>query len=209
MAAPFATALSLGSNLFSGISGYKGGRTAANIPIGIGPTFSRISGAAAMAEARAQSELQLKQANIAYEEGLRAEALRRAEIESFKEGQAASFASGGITLAGSPLGVLEETQQLGDQELRAMRSATEARSNLITQDALRILRNGGTQQFAANVEAQMSEFDFANKQRLLASQSRNAGIQGLLSGGALGYLGARSAYPKIKQFFNPPKNQYP
>lgn len=76
------------------------------------------------------SNLQFKQAMLAYEEGLRGESVRRREIESFKESQANAFASGGITLAGSPLAVLQETQGLGDQELTAMRRATRDQGEL-------------------------------------------------------------------------------
>jgi hypothetical protein len=206
MVAPFATALSLGSSLIGGIGGFKGGRDSKNTPIGIGPLFSRLSGQMALDEARQQSDLQLEQSNVAYEEGLRHEAIRRTEIASIKESQAAAFAGTGLRVSGSALGVLEETTQLGEQELVAMRRSTEARSNLLQQDALRILRGGYAQRLGANVEAQQSEFSYANQQRQIASQSRQAATQGLFAAGGLAALGGRAIYNK---WFAPPPSQAP
>jgi hypothetical protein len=197
MAGPFAAALGIGASLFSGISGFKGGRDAKNAPIGIGPMFSRLSGQYALDEARKQSRLQLEQSNIAFEEGVREEALRAAEIKSFKEGQAASFANTGLAISGSAKAVLEETNQLGMQELAAIRRQTEARSRVLEEDALRILRSGYSQQLNANIEAQMSEFEYANQQRKVAAQSRQAGVNALFSGASLIGMGAQSLKNKF------------
>lgn len=201
MAVPIGTIIAgaqLATSAFSGVSSFKGGRSAAKTPIGIGPMFSRISGQQAYDEARTMAELQSKQGLIAYEEGLRNESARRREIGAFKESQANAFSSGGINLAGSPLAVLEETEQLGQQELRAMRQATEARSNLLQQDALRILRMGSTQRFAAGAEAMSSEFAFAQQQRQLKGQARTAAIGGASAGAGLGILGGMKLYDWLK-----------
>lgn len=189
----------LATSAFSGVSSFKGGRSAAKTPIGIGPMFSRISGAQAYGEAQSQAAAQNQQALIAYEEGLRNESQRRREIGSFKERQAHDIVSGGITLGGSGLGLLEETEQLGQQELSAMRRSTEARSNLLQQDALRILRMGGLQRLNSNVEAQQSEFAFAQQQRQLKGQARTAGISGASSFAGLGLMAGKGIYDFLKK----------
>lgn len=194
-------AANLATSALTGMSSFKGGRSAAKTPIGIGPLFSRLSGAQALEEAKAQADLQNKQAMLAYEEGLRGASARRREIESFKESQAAAFSSGGITLAGSPLAVLQETQGLGDQEVTAMQRAAEARSRLLEQDSLRILRMGQTQKFQGEAEALQSEYAFAQQKRQLKNQARTGALQGLGSIGTLSALGGYKAYNRLK----PPK----
>ncbi len=77
-----------------------------------------------------QSSALLQQAGIATEEAEATRRRRKREIAQFAAQQESRFLSSGVTLAGTPLLVLEETRRLGAEELDAITRRGEALSSL-------------------------------------------------------------------------------
>lgn len=188
--------LGLGGSVAGGISAANQAKSAASVPVGIGPAFARLSGAYALSEAQSQAEMGFDQSRLAYQEGVADAIKTQRQFMQFRDSQAASLAHGGLTLSGSALAVTEETYQLGMQEYNAKMRRAEAQSKYLEMEGLSILRRGYFQKFAGEMQGQMSEFDHSMKQSMLMQQARGieSGAMWTAAGGAasiLGGLGSR------------------
>lgn len=179
--------LGLGGSVFGGISAANQARSAASVPVGIGPAFARISGQESLNEAMAQAEMGFDQSKLAYQEGVADAIKTQRQFMQFRDSQAASMSHGGLTLSGSALAVTEETYQLGMQEYNAKMRRAEAQSRYLEMEGLSILRRGYFQKFAGEMQGQMSEFDHSIKQSMLkqqASQIESGAMWNAAAGGA-------------------------
>lgn len=123
-----------------------------------------------------------RESAFSYEQGLREAAQTAYEGHKFKENQALQFASSGVTLQGSPLGVLQETQSLVDQEVAAQKRRATEMSKLYEMQGLQLLRQGSNAAFNGFTQGLQSEFE----SKVRAYQQRQQGFQSALSGaGAL------------------------
>ena len=178
--------LGLGGSVFGGISAANQARSAASIPVGIGPAFARISGQEALNEATAQAEMGFDQSRLAYQEGVADAIKTKREFMQFRDSQAASMAHGGLTLSGSALAVTEETYQLGMQEYNAKMRRADAQSKYLEMEGLSILRRGYFQKFAGEMQGQMSEFDHSMKQQQLMQQAKSMEMGAMWNGASAG-----------------------
>lgn len=168
-----AALVNLASGAFSLFSGLRAAPSE-----GISPLFQRLAGAEALTASRAEAAALGEQARIALEESLRAAAKKEREAKAFEEEQAVAFASGGIRLAGSPLGILEETRLLSQQEIDAIRRAGMAQARLSNQRALQALRAGYAAKFTAEAQALQNSFAFKQQQRLARQMALSSGLKG-------------------------------
>lgn len=100
------------------------------------------SGISAMRAANQEADALNTQAALTQAETKRDAAQKRREILSFKESQAMKFNNSGVLLDGSPLLVLQETIDLGNEEIKAITERGNAQSNLFRMRASQ-MRNRG------------------------------------------------------------------
>lgn len=172
--------IDMASGLFGMFGGLRGASAAASP--GIAPKFYEISGQEEQAAAVAEAGSLSTQAGLAYEQSLLEAAQREREVRAFREQQALDFASSGITLAGSPLGVLTETKILGAQEVQAIKDRGVAVSGLLEQQGLQMLRRGSAAAFGGFAQSLQSKFEAANRSATLRSQAFQTGISGIKAG---------------------------
>lgn len=77
-------------------------------------------GVMAKQSADKQASLQRQQAEIQKAEAMRAAKQKEEEVRKFKARQKMAFIKSGVTLMGTPTLVLDETQNKGDEEVRAI-----------------------------------------------------------------------------------------
>ncbi|MBX9937658.1 MAG: hypothetical protein K2Y32_00310 [Candidatus Obscuribacterales bacterium] len=181
-----AGAISGGLSLIGGIMG-MGSRPAGP---GIAPLMYIMSGREQQAAAQAEAASLSKQSSIAYEESLMEAARKEYQVRQFREQQALKFASSGITLQGSPLGVLAETEALGAQEVSAIKRRGEALSGLYEAEGLQMLRRGSAAAFSGFAQAMQSEYDA----KVQAYQHSTQKAQTLMSGIGAGVQGFASLF---------------
>lgn len=208
--------------MFGGLRGAK----AASKPFiqtpGIAPMFYRLSGEDQRTAAQEEAQSLGRQSLLSYEDSL-AEA-RYLELEAqqterrgraFKEEQALNFAHSGVTLEGSPLGILEETSQLVAQEASFLRrrGTEQVRrglevSRLLEMEGLQMLRRGSAAAFSGFAQALQSEFETSTRNRMaeyeaktrsqqMRDQAIQSGFAGLQAGvqGIGSLFGSRSKNP--------------
>lgn len=162
----------LGANYAAGKSQANAAKSAASVPVGIGPMFARMSGQFALDEAMQQSKAYMERSVLAYREGVADAIQRQRQVNTFVEGQAAALAHGGLTLSGSGLAVTEETRQQGNYEVKRLYQRAEAQSHFLELEGLSALRRGYFDRFSGQVQAQMSEFDHEMKSSQLRYQAK-------------------------------------
>ncbi|MBX9688201.1 MAG: hypothetical protein K2X27_15945 [Candidatus Obscuribacterales bacterium] len=180
--------LSLASGLFGMIGGMRGSKAAASP--GIAPLMYMISGQEQQQAARDEAGNLSAQSRLAYEQSLLDAQQKQREYTAFKEQQALKFASSGVTLQGSPLGILEETQQLGQQEQSAILRRGQEVSSLYEQQGLQMLRRGSAAAFGGFAQSLQSQY----QSQVQAAQSRNQAVQTGLSGLQAGIQGLGAAF---------------
>ena len=99
-------------------------------------------GGLSMSAARAEAELQERQASIAMDEARRDATQKAREVSRFQAKQAQSYASSGVTLEGTPIDMLEQTRREGQEEVDAIFKRGEAQKELLYMKA-KILRRSG------------------------------------------------------------------
>lgn len=173
-----------------GLIGAVGGLRGARAGAGIGPLFSVLSGQEQQQAARGEAGLLGRQADIAFEESLREAARVDRQVKSFREQQALEFASSGGLLAGSPLGVLEETRRLGQMEVDAIRRRGEALSGLLGAESLQMLRRGSAASFGGFANSLQQQFASKVRSASLTEEALGTGFKSLgLGTQALGSFG--------------------
>lgn len=153
----------------------------ASIPSGpgIGPMFSIISGNQQQAAATDQANSLSKESTFAYEQSLLEAAQNDYNVTKTKASQDAQFASSGVTLAGSPLGILTETQSLGNQVSNAIKLRGQLQSDLYSEQGLQMLRQGSAAAFAGQAGALNDTYQY----KLQKAQATNQAWAGALSFG--------------------------
>lgn len=170
----------MASGLFGMFGGLADAKKAANP--GIAPLFYEYSGRDQQAASRAEASAFGTQANLAYEQSLLEAAQVEREYRTFRDEQALRMASSGITLAGSPLGVLTETKILGSQLAESIRDRGEAQAGLLTQEGLQMLRRGSAAAFGGFAQSLQSKFEAANRSATIRGQAFQTGLEGLKTG---------------------------
>lgn len=107
---------------------------------------------AAQNEARALDE----QALIMDIEGRKAANMAKLENRKFEAKQKLAFLSNGIDLSGSPLLVLEETEEIGREEVNALKRSVAAKVALTRGKAHRVLEGGRAAFFEASAKSASS-----------------------------------------------------
>lgn len=116
----------------------------------IGAAGSVSAGAAAKKAASKSSALQELQGRLAAQEA-EAQALRTSkEAAKFRDRQILAYAKSGVTMAGSPLLILEDTIKQGDEEAAAIRKRGYATETLYSQEA-QITRSTGRAQYISGI----------------------------------------------------------
>lgn len=172
--------ISLASGLFGMIGGLRGAK-AASSP-GIAPLMYMISGQEQQQAANAEANNLATQSSLAYEQSLLDAQQNDRQVTQFKEDQALRFASSGITLGGSPLAVLESTQQLGNQQSNAILRRGKEVSGLYEQEGLQMLRQGSAAAFGGFAQALQSQFQSKVQQYQLSNQAFQTGLQAIGAG---------------------------
>jgi hypothetical protein len=161
--------------LMSMFSGLRANKSAG---VGIAPLFARLSGQGEQQAAQEEARLLGVQSDLAYSESLRDAAQRRREVEKFTEQQSLDFSSSGVTLQGSPLGVLEETRFLGQQEVDSIKRRGEAMSGLLSAQGLQMLRRGSSAAFGGFANALQMRFTNSAQGLALGQQGFQTGLSG-------------------------------
>jgi hypothetical protein len=120
-------------NLFGGLASNAG--TAgkwAGIAQGVESIASVVSGISSMRASNAEAQAIQQQSIIQQHEAALASFQKRREILRAQATQASLYGSSGVTMEGTPMVLLEETQNLGQQELNMMASQSKAYQNLYT-----------------------------------------------------------------------------
>ena len=164
--------------LVSGLVGLTGGLRAAKAGPGIGPLYSILSGNEQQAAANVEANAIGRMSDFAYEQSLREAAQKDYEVTKVKEQQALDYASRGVTLAGSPMAVLTETQQLGDQESAAIRRRGQEQADLYSVQGLQMLRRGSAAAFGGFANALQSQFSSKQQSQMLKTQAIQSGLKG-------------------------------
>lgn len=94
-----------------------------------------VGGFAAQSAARQEASALDQQAALTEQETARDVEKRKREVLAFRDAQASKFNNSGVLLEGSPLLVLQETIDLGNEELTAMMQRGNARANLLRSQA--------------------------------------------------------------------------
>lgn len=187
--------LSLASGLFGMIGGMRGSKAAASP--GLAPFMYMVSGQEEQVAARAEASNLSRQASLAYEQSLLDAQQKERETTAFREQQALKFASSGVTLQGSPLGVLTETTLLGQQEADAIRRRGQEVSSLYEDQGLQMLRRGSAASFGGFAQALQSNY----QSQVQAAAAKNQAFQTGLSGLGAAFQGLAGAKGPVQGFF--------
>lgn len=109
---------------------------------GLSGIMEIFSGFSASRAASTEAELYNKQAQVAENEARRDAAQKKREGYLFREAQAMKFNSSGVTLEGSPLTVLQETERLNREEVDAIMASGRSTADLLRMRG-RITQNQG------------------------------------------------------------------
>lgn len=120
---------------------------AAAVPIFVAATAvsvgaSIMGGIAANNAAKAEARNLEEQGRLAQEEHNREAARRAEEVRKFHRTQSLAFLKNGVTLAGSPLLVLDETMTQGQEEVNAISKSGDAQRTLYNQRAAQTVNSG-------------------------------------------------------------------
>jgi len=170
------------------IGGMRGAKSVASGG-GLSALMYQIAGQEQQGAYRDEAAMLGRQAGLAYEQSLVEAAQLERQTKAFREEQALRFASSGITLAGSPLGVLEETRALGAQSADAIRTRGREVSNLYEMQGLQMLRQGSAAAFAGVAQGLTSKYNAQMQAWQLSQGAAQAGFAGagalVQGGGAL------------------------
>jgi len=149
---------------------------------GIAPQMYIMAGQEQQGAARGEAQMLGREAAFSYEQGLLEAAQTEYKMRSIKEQQALKFSSQGITLGGSPLGVLQETESLGMQEANAQRRRGTELSGLYEMQGLQMLRQGSAAAFSGFAQSLQSQWDAKVQASQQKAQNFQTGIAGLRAG---------------------------
>ncbi len=146
---------------------------------GIGPQMSIIQGQQQQTAYDAEAASLGQESTDAYKFGLEERAQNDYKVASQKAHQNAQFGQSGVELSGSPLGILGETQALGDQVSRMIMERATAQSDLYSEQGLQMLRSGSAAAFGGQAKA----IDMTYQYQLQKAQNTNSAWGSILDGG--------------------------
>lgn len=170
------------SGLISGGMGLIGGlfgMSAKPAGPGIAPMMYMLAGDEEQAAYRNEAAMTSRQSAFAYEQSLAEAYQKDYQVRSYRDEQALKFASQGMTLEGSPLGVLEETRQLGAQEVEAIRRQGREASGLYEMQGLQLLRQGSAAKFNGFAKALQSHWNAQVEAYNIKNQQLQGGMAGI------------------------------
>lgn len=191
------------SGLISGGIGLAGGLFGAGQQAagpGLAPLMYNLSGQQQQQADDAQATSLSQESSEAYQYSLQQAAMNDYQVTQTKDNQALQFASSGVTLAGSPLGIMAETQGLGNMVSANIRQQGLNQAQLLSEQGLQMLRQGSNAQIMGVAQGLQSQYQSQVQQYQQQQQNMqsglsglNAGVQGigsLFSGGGNGLLGS-------------------
>lgn len=195
--------IGLASGLVGMIGGLRGAKAASSSGGGSGMAqlMYMLSGQEQQTAAREEAAQYSKQASLAYEQSLIDANQQERQFRSFKEEQALRFASSGGS-GGSQLAVLEETEQLGQQEVNATKRRGREVSGLLEMQGLQMLRQGSAAAFSGFAQGLNSRYEGEQRAKQLKTQATQSGLAGLAAGvQGLGTLGNSSTAQRAGRGF--------
>lgn len=159
---------------------------------GIGPEFSEISGQQQQQAADAQATDLGQESTYAIQTSLMQAAQNDYAVTKQQASQNAQFSTSGVTLAGSPLGILNETQELGAQVSNQIRLQGQLQSQLYSDQGLAMLRQGSAAAFAGQANALQDQFSYESQKSQAMASLYGAQVQGSLAAAQKGAAGATS-----------------
>lgn len=152
---------------------------------GIGPMFSVISGQQQQQAYNTEAGELSQEAAYSIESSQLAAAQNNYQVAKTMGTQEAQFGAAGVTMAGSPLGILTETQQLGGQVSNAILLQGQLQSALQSEQGLQMLRQGSAAAFAGQANAMQDNYNY----QLQKAQTVDAAIGGLGQAGMNAAMG--------------------
>ncbi len=158
---------------------------------GPGPTFDKIAGQQQQQAYDAQAQSLGEQSNFAYLYGLEQKAQNDYAVTKFRATQEAQYSASGVDIKGSPLGVLTETQMLGDQVSNMIMQRANLESNLYSEQGLQALRAGAFANFSGQAQSDIATYNYQVQRAQAGNAAIGAGIQGVgaLASGIGGLFG--------------------
>jgi hypothetical protein len=185
-----------GGSYLSNMAGLIG---LAAIPSGPGPAplMAKISGYQQQIAYQNEADALGQQSTYAYKYGLEQAAQNDYAVQKTMGTQAARFGAAGVTLSGSPLGILTETQQLGNVVSSMYKEQGTLQSNLLQEQGLQMLRAGSAAAFGGQATAISDQYNY----EVQKAQAVDAAIGGAIGstfsaigGGIGGALGAPAGF---------------
>lgn len=130
-------------------------------------------------EAAAQRE----QASLVADEYEQAASQKAREVAHYAAEQAEMYLSGGVLMDGTPLAVVEETRQLGQQEVDALRRSGAARAKLLRMQANQNEGAGLQSLLKTQSDNTMTKFQADQEKRKQKQETRDKWINQSISGG--------------------------
>lgn len=121
-----------------------------------------------------EAGLYREQANIVSDEANMAALQKTREVKRFAAEQAETYLAGGVLLDGTPLAVIEETRQLGQQEIDALRRSGAAHARLLRMKADQMERGGFQTLWGAQTNNMYSQIQNDQQRRLDRAQRLNS-----------------------------------
>lgn len=88
---------------------------------------------------RKQAEYRVGQARVIREDTVRNAEIHKRNLKQFESEQRMAFLKSGVSLEGSPLLILEETERIGKEELKAMLERGKAKQELVLSEGEKAL----------------------------------------------------------------------
>jgi hypothetical protein len=164
--------------IFSAISG------AASMPSGPGPgpTFDVIAGQQQQQAYDAQATSLGQQANYATLYGAEQVAQNNYQVTKTQATQEAQFSAAGVDIKGSPLSIMTETQQLGNQVSTMISQRATLDAQLLSEQGLQALRSGAAAAFGGQAQSDLAIYNY----QVQKTQAMNGAIaSGLTGAGAV------------------------
>lgn len=132
------------------------------MPSGPGPagTLSELSGYQQQNAYNAEAQSLSQESTYAYQYGQLQAAQNDYQVQKTMGTQAAQFGASGVTLSGSPLGILTETQQLGNQVSSMYRQQGTLQSQLLEEQGLQMLTSGSAAAFSGQAQALTDQYNY-------------------------------------------------
>lgn len=155
---------------------------------GPGPQFSTIGGQQQQQAYDVQAQDLGQEASLALEYGQEQINQNNFNTTKFQATQEAQFSASGVTISGSPLGVLTETAVQGAQVSTMIGQQSQEQAMLYSDQGLQALRSGSFANFSGQASADLANYNFTLQQ----TQAKNQADITQYQGNEAGYVGNKS-----------------